>query len=150
MSTNKSPKQLKLKSPRFRTVQTWLRPLGYLKSRAASAHCTCRPAPSAWWMCGRSSLISQAQLKDKKNMKKEDQTVEGLLCVQQQTDCFNNLFVPFKYEHLKINQKTSLNITCIVPWFFLSCKSQRLVDVRSVSESRGEIFLLCKDRKISL
>lgn len=146
-SINQSPKQLKLKSPRFRTVQAWWRPLGYLKSRAASVHCTCRPAPSAWWTCGRSSLTSQAQLKDKKKHIEKSGSVKDVCACSCRLVASITFFPPFK-EHLKRNQKTSsLTITCIVPWFFLGCESQRLIDVRSVSESRGEIFFFCKNRK---
>lgn len=97
-STNQSPKQLKLKSPRFRAVQVWLRPLGYLRSRAASAHCTCRPAPSAWWTCGRSSSTSQEQLKDKKPTQEEGETEEELWSVPLKISCFHNLPLILSFE----------------------------------------------------
>lgn len=53
-----------------------------------------------------------------------------------------------KYKALQ--KKTSsiespLTLTCIVSCFFLSSKSQCLIDVRSVSEDGGEIFFFCKN-----
>lgn len=50
--------------------------LWYLRSRAASAHCTCRPAPSAWWTCGRSSATSVEPLEVKKVRKDERSCVK--------------------------------------------------------------------------
>ncbi len=46
------------------TRQQWKAGWRYLRSHAVSAHCTCRPAPWAWWSCGRSSSASAKQLKD--------------------------------------------------------------------------------------
>lgn len=45
-----------------------------------------------------------------------------------------------------LSDVVDLVLTCIVSCFFLSCKSQRLINVRSVSEDGGDIFFFfCKN-----
>lgn len=116
-------------------VQEQPQPRWYLRSRAASARCTCRPAPLAWWRCGRSSATSPEPLEDKRKERREcleRNAKEGDNDNKEKNDIRPTIFI----------------LTSIVFCFFLRCKSQRLINVRSVSQDRGEIiFFFCQKNK---
>jgi len=67
--------------------------------------------------------------------------VSFLTCSMEVTHVINAQTYPTKSTIIE----SLLPLTCIISCFFFSCKSQRLINVRSVSEDVGEIFLFCEN-----